>query len=79
MSSQAAHERLPLIFLQVVLLIDHIVVLIAELNSCYGYRVTQRNYAIELLSPIGAKELELLVLLYKGNKWFTYTKTSPGK
>ena len=34
---------------------------------------------MQLLSPIGAKELELLVLLYKGNKWFTYTKTSPGK
>ena len=38
------------------------------------------NVIMQLLSPIGAKgELELLVLLYKGNKWFTYTKTSPGK
>ena len=36
------------------------------------------NVIMQLLSPIGAKELELLVLLYKGNKWFTYTKTSPG-
>ena len=77
MSSQAAHERLPFIFLQVVLLIDHIVVLIAELNSCYG--TVSHDVIMQLLSPIGAKELELLVLLYKGNKWFTYTKTSPGK
>ena len=37
------------------------------------------NVIMQLLSPVGAKELELLVLLYKGNKWFTYTKTSPGK
>ena len=37
------------------------------------------NVIMQLVSLIGAKELELLVLLYKGNKWFTYTKTSPGK
>ena len=38
------------------------------------------SHNVIMLSPVGAKELELLIFeIVWRNNWFTYNKSSPGK